>query len=66
MTATGSQTEVGESDNTYTIDWREYKPGNYDVKAELGKLTVKGNDTAITFTAGSASKEYDGTALTTE
>ena len=40
VTVTGSRTEVGESDNTYSIDWREYKPGNYIIEDHLGKLTV--------------------------
>ena len=65
VTVTGSQTEIGESDNTYSIDWREYKPGNYIIEDHPGKLKVKAHDEAVTFTAGSATKVFDGNALTT-
>ncbi|MBO4901895.1 MAG: FecR domain-containing protein [Lachnospiraceae bacterium] len=112
VTATGSQTAVGESINTYSIDWGSADLNNYIVTEELGKLVVtkkgssnntpapsgtgvvpsgypnnpsgSGNDpsgnqnnpsdnkeeeqekpitTAVTFESGSASKVYDGTAL---
>ena len=64
VTATGSQTNVGESDNTYTIAWGTAKAENYSLTDSLGKLQVTENDTAVTFTADSASKPYDGTPLT--
>ncbi len=37
---TGSQTEVGSSVNTYELVWESAKASNYDVKEELGTLTV--------------------------
>ena len=40
VTATGSQTEVGSSTNTYEIDWGTTNPNNYKVTEELGKLIV--------------------------
>ena len=40
VVATGSQTEVGESENTCEIDWGSAKPSNYIVSEELGTLTV--------------------------
>ena len=40
VTATGSQTEVGSSPNTYTIQWGAAKPENYAISEELGTLTV--------------------------
>ena len=40
VSATGKQIGVGESDNSYTIDWGNVNKENYLVKAELGKLTV--------------------------
>ena len=40
VTATGSRTEVGESVNTYTIDWSGANSGNYTVKEDLGILKV--------------------------
>ncbi len=62
VTATGSQTEVGASDNTYTLAWGTAKESNYAVTDSLGTLTV--SPAALTVTTGSASKAYDGTALT--
>ncbi len=38
--ATGSQTKVGESPNTYVIDWGSDDPNNYAVSEQLGTLTV--------------------------
>lgn len=39
-TATGSQTTVGRSTNTYRINWGNAKESNYAVTAALGTLTV--------------------------
>ena len=38
---TGEQTEIGSSENTYTIDWREVNPDNYTITEQLGTLTVE-------------------------
>ncbi len=38
--ATGSRTTVGQSLNTYEIDWGTGKPENYVITEELGTLTV--------------------------
>ena len=46
-TATGSQTEVGESKNTYTMDWGSAKEGNYQVTEFLGTLRVTAQSTII-------------------
>lgn len=48
---TGSQTEVGKSDNTfdYTLN-NNTKATNYDITKQLGKLKVTQDDTAITVT----------------
>jgi hypothetical protein len=40
VTATGSQTEVGSSTNTYEIDWGTTNRNNYTVTEKLGELTV--------------------------
>lgn len=41
FTTTGEQTEVGSSENGYTIDWNgTAKPSNYTVEENLGTLTV--------------------------
>ena len=37
---TGSQTEVGESKNTYTIEWGTAKASNYEITEDLGTLKV--------------------------
>ncbi len=38
--ANGSQTEVGSSDNTYSISWGTAKEGNYAITENLGTLTI--------------------------
>ena len=40
ITATGSQTAVGSSQNTYKIDWGEVSSDNYVLTDSLGTLTV--------------------------
>ena len=40
VTVTGSQTDIGSSDNTYTMEWGTAKEGNYTVMSTLGTLTV--------------------------
>ena len=40
FTVTGSQTDVGSSKNTYSIDWGNTKSSNYTVVETLGTLTV--------------------------
>nr|MCR5583499.1 hypothetical protein [Eggerthellaceae bacterium] len=40
ITATGSQTAVGSSQNTYKIDWGEVSSDNYVLTDTLGTLTV--------------------------
>ena len=40
FTVTGSQTNVGSSTNTYSIDWGNTKSSNYTVAETLGTLTV--------------------------
>ena len=63
ITATGSQTEIGESANTYTIDWNNANENNYILKEDLGTLTVLPKSENITITAPVAKKVYDGTPL---
>ena len=40
VAVTGSQTNVGSSQNTYTIDWMQTSADNYELTDELGTLTV--------------------------
>ncbi|SMC74225.1 InlB B-repeat-containing protein, partial [Aristaeella lactis] len=61
VTATGSQTEVGSSTNTYSIDWGTTNKDNYTVTEDLGTLTVTANTAEVTLTAPSDEKTYDGT-----
>ena len=64
-TYTGTQTDKGESDNTFTLDPAPgTNPDNYDITIVPGKLTVKPVTTPIVITANSKDKTYDGTALT--
>ena len=62
VTTTGTITDAGTAQNTYTIDWGDTDKDNYTVEANLGTLTVNPKD--ITVSTGSAEKTYDGTALT--
>ena len=63
----GSQTEVGECTNAYTIEWSgNAKQGNYTVKEELGKLEVTKSQAAIVIVPKGGKKTYDGTPLVSE
>lgn len=63
VTVTGSQTDAGESDNTFYFSFDEGTSGDdYLVTAKCGKLTIL--PATLTVTTHSASKPYDGTALT--
>ena len=65
--AIGSQTEVGECTNAYTIEWSgNAKQGNYTVKEELGKLEVTKSQAAIVIVPKGGKKTYDGTPLVSE
>lgn len=62
--ATGSQTEVGESDNGYAITWDgSAQQGNYTVKtATIGKLVVSETADQITAMPVNVETTYDGSA----
>ena len=63
--AVGSITKVGHTDNTIKLTVADgYTLDNYDIQKTEGILTVTPNSEAVTVTARSASKPYDGTALT--
>ena len=63
----GSQTEVGECTNAYTIEWSgNAKQVNYTVKEELGKLEVTKSQAAIVIVPKGGKKTYDGTPLVSE
>ena len=60
VTATGSQTEIGSSSNTYSIVWGTAKESNYTIKENLGTLTVtKGTDNDVTPEPGDDSETMD-------
>ena len=63
VTATGSQTELGESPNTYTIDWGTVDKNNYTISETLGTLTVDGFVDPVYLYAPGISRPYDGTPL---
>lgn len=70
-TCSGSQTEVGSSENVvegnYAIVANGYDITNFcDVTTVPGTLEVTNNITEIEITTASAEKPYDGTALTAE
>ena len=64
VTATGSITEVGSTENTYSISWDSADSSNYTVSESLGTLRVTAQKGAVTLTSASAEKTFDGTALT--
>lgn len=61
---TGSQTEVGTSDNTYAIDWAAAgataKQANYAVSESIGKLTVTESADEVVVTTTGGTFAYDG------
>ncbi len=65
LKATGTITTVGSVTNTiaYT-EGTSFKAENYEITKSEGTLTITANTAAITVTAASDSKTYDGTALT--
>ena len=68
VTVTGTQTDAGNSRNTFTVAWADGANGataresNYSIKTTEGALTV--NPRKVTVIAASDEKEFDGTALT--
>jgi uncharacterized repeat protein (TIGR01451 family) len=66
VTANGTQTAVGKSDNKpiEIVEGTNYKDSNYEIKEAYGTLEVTASTAAFTITAKDAEKTYDGTALT--
>ena len=65
--ATGSVTYVTDGTVENTIKYTKsasFKDANYDIEEYPGTLTITAKTAKITITANSASKTYDGTALT--
>ena len=66
FTVTGSQTTVGQSKNTYEIDWKDKdttaKKGNYTISEDLGDLVVTQFAEKITVTTTGGEFTYDGNA----
>ena len=64
VTTTGSQTNAGSSENSYTIDWGDADPANFEITEQLGTLTVE--PAPVLIRTGSAWKTYDAQVLTSE
>ena len=63
FTTTGSQTVVGESSNTYTIEWNgTAKEDNYKIAEDLGTLKVTESTAIVTVTTTGGEFTYDGSA----
>ena len=61
LVMTGSQTIVGSSTNTYSIDWTgTASKDNYTISEELGKLTVTESENEIVVTVTGFDGTYDG------
>lgn len=58
---TGTQTDVGTSNNAFTISDNTARQANYDVTIKLGKLTVKGAEVTVNIVGNNATHVYDGT-----
>ena len=64
---TGSQTEVGKSDNTYTLNWNGTAlESNYEIKATIGTLTVEKVSMTITVNGNTSRVKYNGNEQTLE
>ena len=62
---TGTQTEVGNSENTFTYTLNEGTvAGDYSISTVNGKLTVTKTTKAVTIESADGSKKYDGSKLT--
>ena len=64
---TGSQTEVGKSDNTFTYELKKgTNPDNYNIKTVNGELEVTPSDqkVVVTIKENSGKETYDGTEKT--
>lgn len=61
MRITGSQTAVGTSDNTYSINWGRVNAQNYTITEDLGTLTV----TAQSIDPDAGNDEYMGVTVGT-
>ena len=69
FTVTGSQTEVGESDNEFTYKLKDgTKKENYNITKSFGKLVVTASAEEVTVTIKGNAKtvQYDGTEKTVE
>lgn len=66
VSVTGSQTDVGSSANTLTVEAGTANLENYNVTTTPGTLTVSANTARIVIKAADGSKQYDGTALTAD
>ena len=62
---TGSQTEVGKSDNTYTLTWDGTAvESDYTLAKTIGELEVTASKTELNVVSADGEWEYDGTAHT--
>lgn len=53
LKVTGSQTEIGSSENTFEIDWKTAKKSNYEIAAYTGMLEVLAPETKYYCVKGS-------------
>ena len=61
FTTTGSQTTVGSSANTYSIDWNgTAKQSNYQINETVGQLTVTESENEVVVTTTGGTFTYDG------
>ena len=66
VTVTGTITDVGSTENTYSIDWGGVNPNNYTLTENKGTLTVTAAPITVSSKALSSNKPYDGRPLLPE
>ena len=64
LTVTGSQTNAGESDNTYSIIWGTANKDNYTIDETVGTLKVTKASMTVNVVAENVSVTYDGKSHT--
>ena len=61
FTVTGSQTQIGSSQNTYELVWDgTAKAGNYTITETIGQLTVTAREITVTITGHTGTEPYNG------
>ena len=67
LNITGSQTNAGTSNNTYTIEWGTAKATNYKIDEDIGTLTINPREgVVVTITGNTDTVPYNGVEQSVE